>query len=1214
MRGLGLALLLGLLLVAIVDRSSAGQKTHKVTITSGPSGTVASSDANFRYTSSRPVDFTCALDGAGPATCGTSAPATTGSVSYHGLAGGNHTFTVFGTTPGRPPHSARADRRWTVTKQAQPPQPPPAPKANCPADTICFDDLATGAVVKSQYQAKGIELGLNQSDPSGDAGILPSIVASAGAHSDGQVARIPACPKDFCSNTIYAKLDHAVHHVQIYAGGGAKVELVGRNATGVKVAEVSKPTGPGAQTLLSITTLAPQIVYLQIGENAPGGAQYSFVDLDDLSFDPPDPTQKPDFGLNWLPVGPGLPFGIPAGGSASTLVYLNRFNGSSGNITFSVDPASLPAGLLAKFSPTIVYDASTVKTTLTVTASANAAAPPNAKLKVIGHPASTAAGFANRSVSIPLDIRLSSYDIGVTGIELNQGIQTQFDSYYNAAGQLSEIRCRLVQSLPERNWSDLGKPVNYGGVELVSGRKTVARVFANVLAPVSATVADVPAVLYGSVKGQALPGSPLSPDDGAHTLSWSELPYTTCAQRANPKRAYTFTLPESWTHGNNIDLKAVLIPQQVLFGPGAECGSATCAANNSLTLGGVHYTPLSYITVTPVRLTFYDKNDKQVNPPDPATVFAQARYLTPGTVYFANGSSDSSYAGVIDISDEVFDSDLTKKEVCSEALDDLEDWADDNPHGDETVGVFVSDSLVCPGTSDGGSHLISDHESFSVVAANRPLTSVAHEMFHGMGRVHADTACGGNSNGQVGENWPPDQRGQIHGIGLDTRAGSGAGNGPYRVLVPAPLVKDNPYGQPGEWIDFMSYCWNKDPGNVWISDGGWNATLGGLRNFQQQMGRLSAAFRAASAGATLRVTAVTSGSGVRILRVKPATGNKLRGAPSSYRLVVRGGAGQVVSDTAMLASVAHTHEGPAPALLKAEVTAEGAAGLEIILDGKVVARRLRSPSAPKVTVVAPRAGAVVGRGRSVVVRWHAVDADRGTLGAKIDYLANGGRRWREIFSGPSHDRVTLPSGLFAGSHRARIRVRINDGFDESAAVSGIFTAAGRPPTVRISSPATGQRVLGDAGLYLEGSAYDDAGTRLRGKQLQWFAGARRLGWGSPLGVTAVPAGTRAIRLVARDAHGRRASATVPIRLTAAAPHVLALRVAPWLGRTATRLSLRLATTVPAQVSVAGRRFHLDRRLRRIVLPVQAGRKPLRLRLQLAAGGRSTATTLVVRRR
>ena len=41
-------------------------------------------------------------------------------------------------------------------------------------------------------------------------------------------------------------------------------------------------------------------------------------------------------------------------------------------------------------------------------------------------------------------------------------------------------------------------------------------------------------------------------------------------------------------------------------------------------------------------------------------------------------------------------------------------------------------------------------------ARGRALTAVAHERGHGLGLPHAGLRCGGNSNGQVGSAWPPD--------------------------------------------------------------------------------------------------------------------------------------------------------------------------------------------------------------------------------------------------------------------------------------------------------------------------------------------------------------------------------------------------------------------------------------------------------------------------
>ena len=57
---------------------------------------------------------------------------------------------------------------------------------------------------------------------------------------------------------------------------------------------------------------------------------------------------------------------------------------------------------------------------------------------------------------------------------------------------------------------------------------------------------------------------------------------------------------------------------------------------------------------------------------------------------------------------------------------------------------------------------------------NRPLTAAAHELGHVYSAPHAerdtnpdpaiDTGCGGDTNGQVGEAWPPDNRGRLQGV------------------------------------------------------------------------------------------------------------------------------------------------------------------------------------------------------------------------------------------------------------------------------------------------------------------------------------------------------------------------------------------------------------------------------------------------------------------
>ncbi len=526
-------------------------------------------------------------------------------------------------------------------------------------------------------------------------------------------------------------------------------------------------------------------------------------------------------------------------------------------------------------------------------------------------------------------------------------------------------------------------------------------------------------------------------------------------------------------------------------------------------------------------------------------------------------------------------------------------------------------------------HLPVDGESFSVVNASRPATSVAHELFHGFGRVHADTTCGGNSNNQIGQPWPPDQRGQIHGIGLDTRVGSGPGAAPYAPIVPGGVLTGSQFaaGQPLEWIDFMSYCVGplESPGSwtkcascaPWISDEGWRETVAELTNFGQNFGSFDRRVRRgraiADAGPSVRVSALADGSDVRVLGVHPGEGVAF-GSASDYRLVVRNGAGAIVGAAPLRARLIGVH-GERPALLLAgSALADGAATVEIVHQGVVLARRGRSGHAPTVDVVAPHARASVGRGHSVVVAWKAADADGNALDTTIDYSFDGGSSWRTIFSGARPGRVALPSTFFAGSRKARVRVRVNDGWNTAEAVSAPFIAVGRPPAVTISTPVPRERIRHDTALNLAGAAYDDRGRPIPASRLEWFDGVIRIGRG-PQGVVFQPtAGLHAIRLIARDAHGRVGSASVRIRVLAVAPHLLDLRAPAYVGHRATRLTFSVATTIPATLIAEGRRYAVGRTLRRIQLSIRPGRAILRVRLRLAAGGKVTRTLLVVPRR
>jgi hypothetical protein len=92
-------------------------------------------------------------------------------------------------------------------------------------------------------------------------------------------------------------------------------------------------------------------------------------------------------------------------------------------------------------------------------------------------------------------------------------------------------------------------------------------------------------------------------------------------------------------------------------------------------------------------------------------------------------------------------------------------------------------------------------------------------------------------------------------------------------------------------------------------------------------------------------------------------------------------------------------------------------------------------------------------------------------------------------------------------------------------------AAGHGPLVLIFSPRTGFRIGAKGSLFLSGTATTDSGAPLTGGRLSWYAGRKLLGHGAQLSVRVPAKGRLAIRLVARDAHGRTSTArtTVSVR-------------------------------------------------------------------------------------
>ena len=200
--------------------------------------------------------------------------------------------------------------------------------------------------------------------------------------------------------------------------------------------------------------------------------------------------------------------------------------------------------------------------------------------------------------------------------------------------------------------------------------------------------------------------------------------------------------------------------------------------------------------------------------------------------------------------------------------------------------------------------------------------------------------------------------------------------------------------------------------------------------------------------------------------------------------------------------------------------------------GQIYGERLRSAHPPTLHLIAPRRGAHLGGRGQLVIRWKAADADRDRLEATVEFSANGGRSWRPVFIGASKGSARVPAWMVPRSGKARVRVTVNDGFNQATARSAIFVSRGGRPIVEVSSPlqmSESPRVR--RSLSPEGASAV-AVTSSRGRSLTWLDGRHPLGHGAQFSLSqGLASGRHVLRLRARDAGGRVASKAVIVHVT-----------------------------------------------------------------------------------
>jgi hypothetical protein len=767
--------------------------------------------------------------------------------------------------------------------------------------------------------------------------------------------------------------------------------------------------------------------------------------------------------------------------------------------------------------------------------------------------------------------------------------------------------------------------IDYVGVTLDARKRTAAMVYVD-MDEKRATDLKQPleVTLSGYVAGRQLSGSMTQEITDPYV---SETPYVTQDERIQGNTNVQFEIPPAWLAISILAKAPLSLHATVAFGPSPggltplECpllppaaGGRDCLSDDSFQLNGIGVSDdFPDLTIKP--LVLLSSGQTVSSFPSPQTVLASAMELYPGgerlDVLPYGPSLDIATDATLALSDKACDpvrkdptdptkpklTDAQKLRACriSAINADVLTWLKQDVRNDRNYNMLmgVHDYEASPGVGEPGwtwldAPLGSGKVPVFLVndgSLGRPITAAAHEFGHTLGFIHSDTTCGEDKTGvQPGEPWPPGNDGRLQGIGFHWLSGRA---GDYEFL---PDVVDG-----NVEYDVMSYCAAGD-GNAWMSPRNWNHALSVLTAYNEKNRLIApAAATDEESGAGFAVGVLGPGGG-RIVRIVPGGPDTVAPAPDpSSGVAIRAldAAGRLLGVEG--ATIQEPLDGDGADTFIAPVPA-GTASVELMSGETMLDRRDRSQP-PTVRVTAPRGGARVGARGRLIVRWRASDPHGNPLYATVDYAPDG-RSWQTLFQGPSTGRATIPAGALTASRSGRIRVIVNDGFAQSDAESAPFRAAGGPPMVHIEVPASGA-TLQSGRVLLEGAAVDQTGRHLGGRALTWYAGSRRLGTGRAL-MAALPAGRLAVRLVARDAHGRVSVASVRLAVTPVPLQILSLR-APATASDS-RIQVQLATNEPAILRLGGRTYRVGPRPRRlsVSLPKHPRRGVITLSLTLRA--------------
>jgi hypothetical protein len=697
--------------------------------------------------------------------------------------------------------------------------------------------------------------------------------------------------------------------------------------------------------------------------------------------------------------------------------------------------------------------------------------------------------FGQRATATVVFFRLD--DLRIVGVELTQGIQSRegfIQPQYPGLGLVDDA-------------ADLPGPGNYAdrhryvGTRLVLRGKTVLRVFVNHPGP--GTTPSVPRQLFLSAAvprikdGSLRPIGAMFPDYGPSEIP-SGPPGLTVSARGGDLAAFTFTLPRQW-HEEIASAPGGQLELNVRISGGAECPA--CEGNNRVVIDNIHFgTSPHGAVVQPVEIVYRDGANKLQRPKPADEAFKDIEQVIPHT---EDGLRVTPFIGQVDATDLIKARDagaLTGEQVTSEIFGRVADFARGaNPPDRKVIGVMAPGMNVrgveAPVTfcCDFKPAPLPRWEPIAIGAEDRLMESLLHEYLHEHGLYHAGLLCGAD----LAINWPPDNKGELQGFGLDRRDSMrNSKTGAYRLLTPSSAKP---------FHDVMSYC-SEGETDAWLSPRNWNALGSPFPNGAIPdsvfLGQSTAVVNAEKGQGVVTVSATLHADG-RLDDLqgdyKPGDSYSYGAASSPYTAVAYGADRKVVAEAPMFAPPLMTEGSTSRTLNAALDVPSGVSRISILHKQEILGTKAVGAHPPIVRLLSPRSGAIPGNG-SVQVNWSASDADGDQLTARLEFAADG-TEYKTIATGLSGGSAAIPGATLTRSRNARLRVVVSDGYHEEAAVSGPLQTSGPTEALRIVAPTQPATVSALAQMPVTAQLLDLSGKPVEKARYRWYMGKRKVAEG-----------------------------------------------------------------------------------------------------------------------